>query len=173
MSINSGYKQTIATIEKIWSEIFTADVFTYQFLDERIAEEYDREAQFSSLLQVAAGLAIFIGCLGLYGLVSFMANQKVKEIGIRKVLGATVASIVGIFSKEVAALLFIAFLIAAPVGYYLMNVGFLDSYAYSIDIGAVVFIMAILATVLIAAFTVGLRAFRAASANPVKSLRDD
>lgn len=173
MSINKGYKQTIAAIEQIWGEIFTADVFTYQFLDERIAQEYDSETQFSSLLQVAAGLAIFIGCLGLYGLVSFMANQKVKEIGIRKVLGATVASIVGIFSREVMMLLGIAFLLAAPLGYYGMNTAFLNNYAYSINIGAVVFIMAILATVLIAAFTVGLRAFRAASANPVKSLRDD
>jgi len=173
LRIDDGYKRAIANIERVWSEVFTADVFTYEFLDERIARQYDSEQQFSSLLQVAAGLAIFIGCLGLYGLVSFMANQKVKEIGIRKVLGATVSSIVGIFSKEVLVLLGIAFLIAAPLGYYAMNTAFLDNYAYSIDIGLTVFVVAILATVFIAAITVGFRAFSAATANPIQSLRDD
>ncbi len=173
LRIDEGYKEAIAQIEKIWSEVFTADVFTYQFIDERIAAEYESDRQISSLLQVFAGLAIFIGCLGLYGLVSFMANQKVKEIGIRKVLGATVGGIMNIFSREVLILLGVAFLLAGPFGYYLMKVFYLDNYAYSITIGIPVFLVAIVATLLIAAGTVGFRAFRAATANPIQSLRDD
>lgn len=173
LRIDDGYKQAIAQIEKIWSEVFTADVFTYQFLDERIAQQYESEKQISGVLQVFAGVAIFIGCLGLYGLVSFMANQKVKEIGIRKVLGSSVMGIVNIFSREVLILLGIAFLLAGPVGYYFMKTFYLDNYVYSISIGVPVFLVAIVATVIIAASTVGLRAFRAASANPIQSLRDD
>lgn len=173
LKIDEGYKQAISQIEKVWSEVFTEDVFTYQFLDERIAAQYESEKQISGLLQVFAGLAIFIGCLGLYGLVSFMANQKVKEIGIRKVLGATVGGIINIFSKEVLILLGVAFLLAGPIGYYLMKVFYLDSYVYSISIGLPVFLVAIVATVLIAAGTVGFRAFKAATVNPIQSLRDD
>lgn len=173
LAMNKGYQNTIITIDKIWSEIFPEDIFAFEFIDERIAAQYEDDRQISSLFQVFAALAIFIGCLGLYGLVSFMANQKVKEVGIRKVLGATIASIVGIFSKEVLLLLGIAFLLAAPIGYWFFNWAYLDNYAYSIDIGVVVFVVAILGTVIIAAMTVGLRAFKAASANPVQSLRDD
>lgn len=173
LKIDDGYKQTISQIEKIWGEVFTEDVFTYQFLDERIAAQYESEKQISSLLQVFAGLAIFIGCLGLYGLVSFMANQKIKEIGIRKVLGASVGGIINIFSREVLVLLGIAFLLAGPLGYYAMKVFYLDDYVYSISIGLPVFAVAIIATVLIAAGTVGFRAFKAATANPIQSLRDD
>lgn len=173
LRIDEGYKEAIAQIGKIWSEVFTEDVFTYQFIDERIAAQYESERQISGLLQVFAGLAIFIGCLGLYGLVSFMANQKVKEIGIRKVLGATVGGIMNIFSREVLILLGIAFLVAGPFGYYLMKMFYLDNYVYSITIGVPVFLVAIVATLIIAAGTVGFRAFRAATANPIQSLRDD
>ena len=173
LSIDEGYQQTIASIEEAWSEVFTEDVFAYEFVDERIASQYESDRQISALLQVFAGLAIFIGCLGLYGLVSFMANQKVKEIGIRKVLGASVMGIINIFSREVLMLLGIAFLVAVPLGYYGMNVAYLDDFPYSIDIGVVIFVVSIAASLLIAGCTVGLRAFRAATANPIQSLRDD
>ena len=173
LAINENFKSTIDGIDEIWREIFPDHLFSYDFVDERIAGMYDSERQIASLIQVFAALAILIGCLGLYGLVSFMANQKVKEIGIRKVLGATVANILAIFSREVLLLLGIAFLLAAPLGYYLMNGAYLDNYAYSISIGAQVFVVAVMATVIIATCTVGMRAFRAATANPVKSLKDD
>ena len=173
LSMDEGYQQTIASIDDAWSEVFSEDVFSYEFVDERIASQYEAERQISGLLQVFAGLAIFIGCLGLYGLVSFMANQKVKEIGIRKVLGASVMGIINIFSREVLVLLGIAFLVAVPIGYWVMNSFYLDNLAYSIDLGALIFVVSIAATLLIAGCTVGLRAFRAASANPIQSLRDD
>ena len=172
LNLAGGFQETLDQINQVWSDVFSADVFTYQFLDDRVALQYQSEKQVSALLQVFAGIAIFIGCLGLYGLVSFMANQKVKEIGIRKVLGATVKNIIAIFSKEVGALVFIAFVLAAPIGYYLMN-DYLNGFAYRIDMGANVFVVAVLVTVIIAISTVGLRAFRAASSNPVKSLRDE
>ncbi len=172
LNLDGNYQATLNKIEEVWSEIFTADVFTHQFLDERIVQQYDNEKRVSELAQVLAGIAIFIGCLGLYGLISFMANQKVKEIGIRKVLGASITNIVGIFSREIMVLLVVAFVIAAPLGYYLAS-NWLDSYAYRITIGVSIFVAAILATIIIAGATVGLRAFRAASANPVQSLRDE
>lgn len=173
LKINDGYKQAISQIESIWSEVFTADVFTYEFLDERIASQYGQQKQMSGVLQAFAGLAIFIGCLGLYGLVSFMANQKIKEIGIRKVLGASIGGIINIFSREVLLLLGVAFLVAGPFGYYVMKAFYLDDYAYSITMGLPIFLVAIIATLVIAAGTVGFRAFIAASANPIQSLRND
>ncbi len=172
LNLNDGFNDALTKLEEIWSEVFTADVFTYQFIDEKVVQQYQSEQRVTQLLQIFAGIAIFIGCLGLYGLVSFMANQKIKEIGIRKVLGATIGSILGIFSREVLILVAFAFLIAAPLGYYLMN-QWLSNYVYQINIGPGVFAMAVGATVLIAAGTVGFRSVKAASANPVQSLRDE
>lgn len=172
LTASNDFSSAISQVDEIWSSVFPEDVFDYQFLEDRVDAQYSGERKVSALAQVFAGLAIFIGCLGLYGLVSFMANQKVKEIGIRKVLGASIQGIIAIFSREVMILLGIAFLVAAPFGYYVMN-GWLDSYAYSISLGFQVFLVAMAATVIIAAGTVGYRAFRAASVNPVQSLRDD
>ncbi len=172
ISPQSDVSPIISQVEDIWNSIFTEDVFVHKFLDDNIAAEYEREERVSQLFQVFAGMAIFICCLGLYGLISFMANQKVKEIGIRKVLGATVSSIVMIFSKEVVMLVGLAFVLAAPLTYYVMD-GWLSNYFYRIDIGAAIFIIGIAATAIIAMLTVGSRAFKAASANPVESLRDE
>ncbi len=126
----------------------------------------------STLFKIAAFFAIFISCLGLYGLVSFMAVQKTKEVGIRKVLGASVQSIVYLFSKEFIVLIGIAFLIAAPIGYYLMH-EWLAGFYYHIHLSWLVFIAAILVSVIIAWLTVGYKAIKAAIANPVKSLRTE
>ncbi len=167
-----NYQTIVDQVDAIWSEIFSKDVFTYDFIEDRIAGQYDTEAQIASLFQVFAGMAIFICCLGLYGLVSFMANQKVKEIGVRKILGASVSNILGIFSKEIMILIGIAFLFACPLAYLLMN-GWLDGYVYHIQLGAGVFVQGVLATLVIGAFTVGFRVFRSATSNPVNSLRDE
>ena len=126
----------------------------------------------SLLYKVYAALAIFISCLGLYGLISFLVVQKTKEVGIRKVLGASVQSLVYLFSKEFTILIFIAFILAAPAAWYLMHT-WLNDFAYRIDIGAWVFIIAILASASIAWITVGYKALRAALANPIKSLRTE
>lgn len=164
--------KVVGELETIWSEIHEEYEFDYQFLDKEIYEYYDGERKMSQMLTVFAFIAIFIGCLGLYGLVSFMANQKAKEIGIRKVLGATVVSLMSRFSLEFIFLVGISFLFAAPLAFWGMN-SWLGQYEYRISIGPMIFIISIGASLLIALFTTGYRSLRAASANPVNSLRDE
>src|SRR5882757_2441742 len=114
-------KQTLATIEKLWNNTYPDYIYQYKFLDDKIAGFYKQEDQLSQLYKIFAGIAIFISCLGLYGLISFMAVQRTKEVGIRKVLGASVRNIIYLFSKEFTVLIIVAFAISAPVGYYLMH----------------------------------------------------
>jgi ABC-type antimicrobial peptide transport system permease subunit len=147
-------------------------VYESEFLDHKIANFYKQENQFSQLYKIFAAIAIFISCLGLYGLVSFMAVQRTKEVGIRKVLGASVGRIVLLFSKEFTLLIGIAFIIATPVAYYFMK-QWLENFTYRINLGLSIFLLAILFSIIIAWLTVGWRAVRAARANPVKSLRTE
>jgi putative ABC transport system permease protein len=171
--INGARMQAILPqMEKTFTHIYPSYLYTIDFLDERIAHFYTSEAMASTLFKIAAFFAIFISCLGLYGLVSFMAVQKTKEVGIRKVLGASVQSIVLLFSKEFIVLIGIAFLIAAPLGYYLMH-EWLTGFYFHIQLSPLVFVAAITASVIIAWITVGYKAIKAAIANPVKSLRTE
>lgn len=163
---------TTAQIRKLWEKTYPEYAYTSHFTDETIERFYRQETQLALLYKIFAAIAIFISCLGLYGLVSFMAAQKTKEVGIRKVLGANVGNIVVMFSKEFTLLIGISFIIAVPVAWYFMN-NWLENFVYRINIGAGVFILAILASLLIAWITVGYRALRAALANPVKSLRTE
>jgi putative ABC transport system permease protein len=163
-------QRTLAAIEQLWNETYPDYVYEYQFLDKKIDEFYREENRLSQMFKIFAGIAIFISCLGLYGLVSFIARDRTKEVGIRKVLGASVGSIILLLSREFTLLIGIAFIVAAPIGYYVMNV-WLENYAYRIHIGAGLFLIAILSTVILAWLTVGYQAIRAASANPVDALR--
>jgi len=165
-------KATLAFLEKTWTTSFPDAVYDYSFMDKTIENFYRQENQLSQLYKIFAGIAIFISCLGLYGLVSFMAVQRTKEVGIRKVLGATASHIVYLFSKEFTVLILIAFLIAAPLSWYFMN-NWLQDFTYRIKLGAGVFLLAILGSIVIAWITVGYRAVSAAFANPVKSLRTE
>lgn len=165
-------ESVVAALEEIWYQVNEEYEFSYQYVDDQLVDYYEMEQKMSQMLTVFAGIAIFIGCLGLYGLVSFMANQKAKEIGIRKVLGASVANIMQRFSLEFILLVGVAFLLAAPLAYYFMNV-WLNQYEYRISIGPVVFAVSILASLIIAMLTTGYRSMRAATANPVQSLRDE
>jgi predicted permease len=165
-------KAVLPFVEKLWNESFPDYVYEYQFLDETIAGFYEQETQLSKLYKIFAVIALFISCLGLYGLVSFMAVQRTKEVGIRKVLGASVKNIIYLFSKEFTLLILIAFVIAAPLAFYFMN-EWLQDFSYRIRLGAGVFIAAILGSMLIAWITVGYRSLRAAMNNPVKSLRTE
>lgn len=163
-------QETIKQIQTKWEMLYPDFIFSYQFLDESIREFYENEDRTSTLLTGFTSLAIFIGCLGLFGLASFMANQKTKEIGIRKVMGASVRSIVLLFSKEFVLLIVIGFILAAPFAWYLSN-QWLNQFAYKIDIGPVIFVVGLIVTFLIAVATVGYRSMKAAMANPVNSLK--
>jgi predicted permease len=163
-------KQTLAAIEKLWNNTYPDFIYEYQFLDDKIASFYKQESRLSQLYTICAGIAIFISCLGLYGFVSFMAVQRTQEVGVRKVLGASVKNIIYLFSKEFTLLIVIAFLIAAPLAYYFMH-AWLQKFAYRININAGIFLLTILISVIIAWLTVGYQAIKAAVANPVKSLR--
>lgn len=165
-------QNTIKKLDKIWSSTFPDFVFEYEFYDEQIGKMYQMETAMLGLIQAFALIAILIGCLGLYGLVSFMVAQKTKEIGVRKVLGASVGQILWLFGKEFSILIFIAFIIAAPAAWWVLN-GWLQDFEYRISIGASVFAAAIFLTGMIAVITVGWQSSRAALANPVKSLRTE
>ncbi len=165
-------KQTLAAIEKLWNKTYPDFVYEYQFLDEKIASFYKQENQLSELFKIFASIAIFISCLGLHGFVSFMAEQRTKEVGIRKVLGASVSGIVYLFSKEFTLLIGISFLIATPLAYFFMH-KWLQHFAYRIDIGVGIFLLTILISEMIAWLTVGYQAIKAAIANPVTSLRSE
>lgn len=159
-------------IQQLWDKTFPEYVYQSSFLDDNINEYYQQEQRLSLMYKIYAALAIFISCLGLYGLISFMVVQKTKEVGIRKVLGASVQSIMYLFSKEFTVLIAIAFVLAAPAAWYLMH-SWLKDFAYRIEIGAGVFAIAIAVSVIIAWITVGYKSLRAALANPVKSLRTE
>ena len=161
---------TLAAIEHLWNETYPDYVYEYQFLDKKIDNFYREENRLSQMLKVFAGIAVLISCLGLYGLVSFMALHRTKEVGIRKVLGASVGNIILLLSREFTILVGIAFIVAAPIGYYVMN-GWLEDFAFRIYRGVDLFLIAILSTAILAWLTVGYQAIKAASANPVEALR--
>src|SRR5690606_42055292 len=127
------------------------------FLDDSIAEFYEQEEKMALVYQLFAVLSLVISSIGLYGMVSFMLNQKVKEIGIRKVLGASVASIVYLFSKEFMYMVALAFCVAAPIAYYFMH-DWLANFTYRIDLGAGLFLVVVLSALLIALLTIGIKA---------------
>jgi ABC-type antimicrobial peptide transport system permease subunit len=164
--------QTLQAVQAKWSLAYPEYIFSYIFLDEQIHNLYRGDRKVTTLLNIFSFIAISIGCLGLFGLVTFMANRKTKEIGLRKVLGASVQSIILLFSKEFVKLLLIAFALAAPAAGFLMNM-FLEEFAYRITLGPVVFLTGLCVTFLIAFLTVGYRSYRSASANPVNSLRSE
>jgi ABC-type antimicrobial peptide transport system permease subunit len=168
----AAMSKTIAFVGKQWQALFPENVFKYEFIDEHIAGFYRQEQKVYTAFQLFSYIAILIGCLGLYGLIAFAASQRTKEVGIRKVLGAPLYSIVALFTKEFIYLIGIAFLIAAPLGYYLMH-SWLQNFAYHINIGPGIFAIAIASSFIIAAITIAYQAIKAALVNPVKSLRSE
>jgi len=163
---------TIAAIEQIWNKHFPADPFNYYFLDELFDQQYKADRQFGNMFGLFAFLAIVIACFGLLGLSAFNVLQRTKEIGIRKVLGASVQNLLFILSKDFFKLVLISFVVAIPVTWIVMH-NWLQDFAYRINIQWWVFALAGAAAILIAIGTVCFQALKSTVANPVKSLRTE
>ncbi|MET6999992.1 ABC transporter permease [Chitinophaga defluvii] len=164
--------QTIAAVEKSWAALVPHHPFLYSFLDESFQLQYQQDQRFGKIFGLFAGLTIFIACLGLFGLATYATEQRVKEIGIRKVLGASVTNITTLLSTEFVKLVLLAILIATPVAWWGMN-KWLNDFAYHIDIQWWVFAFAGMVAVMIALLTVGGQALKAALMNPVRALRSE
>ena len=165
-------KGTIAQIQHLYETYNAGFPFTYDFLDEAYQKQYETETRISTLSEYFSVLAIIISCLGLFGLVAFTAQKRQKEIGIRKVIGASVNGLAIMLTKDFLNLVAIAVLIAFPLSWYMMN-QWLSGFAYRISIGPDVFLIACGAVVLITILTVSFQSIKAALANPVKSLRSE
>ena len=173
VKINGGKtKEALSYIEGVWKNNFADHPFEYQFLDEHFKDVYRADTQVSNIVGILAALAIIISCLGLFGLASYSAEKRIKEVGIRKVLGASIQNIVGLLSKHFIKLVLIANLIAWPIAWFALN-SWLQDYAYRVNISWWVFVIAGITAMLIALITVSFQAIKAAIANPVKSLRTE
>ena len=159
-------------MKKNWNDLKGEVPFSYTFLDERFNNSYESEQKIGLILSIFAGVTIFVACLGLLGLATFTAEQRTKEIGIRKVLGASIVNIVSLLSIDFIKLVFIAFIVATPVAWYMMN-KWLQDFAYKTNISSWIFLLTAVLAIAITIITVSFRAIRAAVVNPVDSLRSE
>lgn len=171
-SNNAQITQAAKAAEGVWKQFFPTEPFQYKFVDEEFDKVYKEDQKASSLMSLFAAIAIIISCLGLFGLAAFAAERRTKEIGIRKVLGASVPGIVNLLTREFIVLIIIALLLASPLAWYAMN-QWLQDFAYRIDISWWIFALTGLVSLLIALLTVSFQAIKAAFSNPVKSLRTE
>jgi ABC-type antimicrobial peptide transport system permease subunit len=169
---NHTWKIAMEKIGRIWKDTYPDDDIEFEFFDQQIAKYYEAEQHISSLLIWASGLSIFISCLGLLGLIIYITNQRTKEIGIRKVIGASVAQIISLLSKDFLKLVVIAFLIAVPISWYSSS-KWLENFAYRTEIAWWIFLAGGSIMVFMAMLVLVLRTVRVATANPVKSLRTE
>lgn len=165
-------EEALAYIESVWKKIIPHFPYEYQFLDDHFALMYESDKKVSRVVSILAGLAIFIACLGLLGLASYSTEKRIKEIGIRKVMGASVLNVVSLLSKDFIKLVIIANVIAWPLGWWLIS-KWLQNFAYKIDMSWWIFVMAGISSLLIALLTVSAQTLRAAKSNPIKNLRTE
>jgi putative ABC transport system permease protein len=163
---------TLENFEKPWKTVNADTPFEYSFLDDNISKQYEQDRKVSALITTFTIIALIISCLGLYGLSTYMAERRFKEIGVRKVMGASVQQIVAMMSAEFVKLVLIAFIIAVPVAWYGIN-RWLEGFEYKTTPDATVFLLAGTGALLIAMLTISFESFRAASSNPVDSLRNE
>ncbi|HEY0058296.1 MAG TPA: ABC transporter permease [Flavisolibacter sp.] len=168
----SNMQGTIAHINNVWEQFSPGYPLDYKFMDETYGQMYATERKLSSLLWIFAIMAIVVGCMGLFGLAAFSAEQRTKEIGIRKVLGASIFNIVGLLSKNFLLMVLLSSIIAFPVAYWAMN-SWLEDFPYRVNISWWIFVIAVIAALLIAFITVSFQSIKAATVNPVKSLRTE
>jgi len=159
-------------LEADWNRIFPEKAFEYSFLEEQITSQYANYRNFGTIIQTFTVTAILISCLGVYGLVLFTVQRKVKEIGVRKVLGANVGSILGLIYRDFALLIVIGFVIAVPISYYFMN-QWLVNFIYRTNIDILSYVISLMLVLIVVSLTISYQAFRAARANPVNSLRSE
>lgn len=167
---NSNVDATIKTLERHWNSIFPEKAFEFIFLDEQLNQQYANHKSFGLIIQTFAGIAILIACLGVYGLVLFTVQRKVKEIGIRKVMGATVPEILQLIYKDFSLLIILGFVLAVPVSYYFIS-QWLDNFVYRTSIDVLTYAISLIIIVVIVSLTISIQSIKAALANPVKSLR--
>jgi putative ABC transport system permease protein len=165
-------QEKIASLEKLYKTYFAGNPYEYFFVDDNFNRQYFSEQQYSKIFTTASIWAIIIACLGLFGLATFTAESRIKEIGIRKVLGASIFSITTLLSKDFIKLVFISIIIASPIAYYLMN-KWLQNFEYKVEISWWIFALAGVSAIVVALLTVSFQAIRAAIMNPVKSLKSD
>jgi putative ABC transport system permease protein len=165
-------EKAIANLNKQWTAIYPNDPFVYFFLEDHVSDQYKADTQFSSLFSIFSGFSIFIACLGLFGLVSYSVTVRTKEIGVRKVLGASITSIVVLFTRSYFKLLVIAFVIGIPLAYYILRI-WMNNFAYKTSIGWVTFIIPVCAISLLALLVISVQIIKAALSNPVNSLRQE
>jgi putative ABC transport system permease protein len=168
---SNNIQEMMAQIEQTWKRILPQYEFEYQFLDETFDKLFDQEKRLGQLFGIFSGLAIFVSCLGLFGLASFTMEQNKKSVAVRKVMGATVSNIVMMMSKDFLRLVIIGLVIAAPVAYYFMN-KWLDGFAYNVGFTWIVYLYAALAGLVVAFVTVSYHSLKAATSNPVNALKD-
>ena len=168
----ADWQKTIADIRNVWKQFYPDAPFDYQFYDQTLEEFYKQERQLSRIVNLATAVAILISCLGLFGLATLTAYQRTKEIGIRKVLGASVAGVVTLLSKDFLTLVVMAIVLASPLAWWAVS-QYLASFAYRIELSGWVFMAAALLAIAIALLTVGIQSIKAALVNPVKSLRSE
>lgn len=165
-------RRAVTKFEDAWEKVYPEYVVDWRFFDEELAENYEQEQSIATLMHIFSAVSIIIGCLGLYGLIAFIAANRTKEVGIRKVLGASVFSIITRFNLEIMILVVVSFLIAAPVSYFVLK-SWLEGYTYRIDMGVSFFLLAFGVTVLIALVTVSHRTITTALVNPSRTLKDE
>jgi putative ABC transport system permease protein len=168
----ADFKDAVAVVEDTWKKFVKDRPFHYTFLDQTLAAQYHSEQTTQKIFTIFSSLAIFIACIGLLGLAAYTTQQRTREIGVRKVLGATGANIFAMLSKDFLKLVLIASFIALPVAWWGMH-RWLQTFEYKINIGWVVFVVACLAATMVALFTISFQAIKAAVANPVNSLRTE
>ena len=168
----ADFERILGEMKSVWKKINKSTPFIYNFVDKEVEKLIAEEKRLANISVVFTTLAILISCLGLFGLISFMAEQKKKEIGIRKVLGASVSTVMKMLTKDFFVLIIIAFVIATPISYYLME-NWLQDFTYRISISWWIFLVAGVITALITLLTVSAQAVKAATANPVNSLRTE
>ncbi|MBI1227231.1 MAG: FtsX-like permease family protein [Bacteroidetes bacterium] len=168
----ADWQPVINKMKAEWQKLYPDEVFEPKFYDEMLANIYEADLTMAKFINLATTIAIFISCLGLFGLATFMANRRTKEIGVRKVLGASISSVVGLLSREFIVLVLVGFLLATPLAFYFLK-KWLEEYAFRIELSWWMFAVAGLAAVLIAFITVSFQSIKAALANPVKSLRSE